>query len=38
VSMPLVAPAIGNAVATLTGVRLRAAPMTKERVLAALKA
>jgi isoquinoline 1-oxidoreductase beta subunit len=38
VSMPLVAPAIGNAVATLTGKRLRAAPMTKERVLAALKA
>jgi isoquinoline 1-oxidoreductase beta subunit len=38
VSMPLVAPAIGNAVAALTGVRLRAAPMTKDRVLAALKA
>jgi isoquinoline 1-oxidoreductase beta subunit len=37
VSMPLVAPAIGNAVAALTGKRLRAAPMTKERVLAALK-
>lgn len=38
VSMPLVAPAIGNAVAALTGKRLRAAPMTKDRVLAALKA
>ena len=38
VSMPLVAPAIGNAVAKLTGVRLRVAPMTKDRVLAAFKA
>lgn len=38
VSMPLVAPAIGNAIAKLTGVRLRIAPMTKDRVLAALKA
>lgn len=37
VSMPLVAPAIGNAFTALTGVRLRAAPMTKDRVLAALK-
>jgi isoquinoline 1-oxidoreductase subunit beta len=37
VSMPLVAPAIGNAVAKLTGARLRVAPMTKDRVLAALK-
>jgi isoquinoline 1-oxidoreductase subunit beta len=35
---PLVAPAIGNAVAELTGVRLRHAPMTPDRVLAALKA
>jgi isoquinoline 1-oxidoreductase subunit beta len=34
----LVAPAIGNAVAALTGVRLRVAPMTPERVAAALKA
>jgi CO/xanthine dehydrogenase Mo-binding subunit len=36
--MPLVAPAIGNAFTALTGKRLRAAPMNKERVLAALKA
>jgi isoquinoline 1-oxidoreductase subunit beta len=35
---PLVAPAIANAVAALTGARLRLAPMTHERVLAALKA
>jgi isoquinoline 1-oxidoreductase beta subunit len=35
---PLVAPAIGNAVAGLTGVRLRHAPMTPDRVLAALNA
>jgi hypothetical protein len=35
---PLVAPAIGNAVAALTGVRLRQAPMTPDRVLAAIKA
>lgn len=34
---PLVAPAIANAVATLTGVRLRQMPMLPERVLAALK-
>jgi isoquinoline 1-oxidoreductase beta subunit len=33
---PLVAPAIGNAVAALTGVRLRETPMTPERVKAAL--
>jgi isoquinoline 1-oxidoreductase beta subunit len=35
---PPVAPAIANAIATLTGVRLRKAPMTPDRVLAALKA
>lgn len=35
---PLVAPAIANAVAELTGVRLRQMPMTPDRVLAALKA
>jgi isoquinoline 1-oxidoreductase beta subunit len=35
---PLVAPAIGNAVAELTDVRLRHTPMTPDRVLAALKA
>src|SRR5258708_4699992 len=35
---PLVAPAIGSAVAALTGVRLRRAPMTADRVQAALKA
>jgi isoquinoline 1-oxidoreductase beta subunit len=35
---PLVAPAIANAVAQLTGVRLRRTPMTPDRVLAALKA
>jgi len=35
---PLVAPAIANAVAELTGVRLRHTPMTSDRVLAALKA
>ena len=34
---PLVAPAIANAVAQLTGVRLRRTPMTPDRVLAALK-
>jgi isoquinoline 1-oxidoreductase beta subunit len=34
---PAVAPAIANAVATLTGVRLRQAPMTPDRMLAALK-
>ena len=34
---PLVAPAIGNAVAELTGVRLRSTPMTPDRVLTALK-
>lgn len=34
----LVAPAIGNAVAALTGTRLRVAPMTPARVAAALKA
>ncbi len=33
---PLVAPAIGNAVARLTGARLRHAPFTAERVKAAL--
>ena len=35
---PLVAPAIANAVAALTGARLRLAPMTRDRVKAALKA
>jgi isoquinoline 1-oxidoreductase beta subunit len=35
---PLVAPAIANAVAQLTGKRLRHTPMTPDRVLAALKA
>src|SRR5579864_775522 len=35
---PLVAPAIANAVAALTGARLRQAPMTPDRVLAAVKA
>ena len=35
---PLVAPAIANAVAELTGVRLRRTPMTPDRVLAALRA
>jgi isoquinoline 1-oxidoreductase subunit beta len=35
---PLVAPAIANAVAELTDVRLRHTPMTSDRVLAALKA
>jgi isoquinoline 1-oxidoreductase subunit beta len=34
---PLVAPAIGNAVAELAGVRLRHTPMLSSRVLAALK-
>jgi isoquinoline 1-oxidoreductase subunit beta len=38
IATPLVAPAIGNAVAALTGVRLRHAPMTPDRVLRALKA
>jgi isoquinoline 1-oxidoreductase beta subunit len=33
---PLVAPAIGNAVAELAGVRLRHTPMLPSRVLAAL--
>ncbi|SRR5579875_21626 len=35
---PLVAPAIANAFAALTGKRLRRTPMTPDRVLAALKA
>ncbi|HEX4192782.1 MAG TPA: molybdopterin cofactor-binding domain-containing protein [Stellaceae bacterium] len=38
IATPLVAPVIANAVAELTGVRLRHAPMTRESVLAALKA
>ena len=33
---PLVAPAIANAVAELTGVRLRETPMTSQRVKMAL--
>ena len=33
-----IAPAIGNALFTLTGVRLRRLPMTPERVKAALRA
>jgi isoquinoline 1-oxidoreductase beta subunit len=33
---PLIAPAISNAVAQLTGVRLRETPMTAERVKKAL--
>ena len=37
-ALPLVAPVIANAVARLTGARLRYAPMTPDRVLAALKA
>ena len=36
-SVPIVAPAISNAFAMLTGKRLRAIPMTPDRVLAALK-
>jgi len=35
--LPPLAPAIGNAVAALTGVRLRALPMTPDRVLAGLR-
>jgi len=38
IATPLVAPAIANAVAALTGARLRQAPMTPDRVLAALRA
>jgi len=38
IATPLVAPVIANAVAALTGARQRHAPMTKDRVLAALKA
>jgi isoquinoline 1-oxidoreductase beta subunit len=33
---PLIAPAIGNAIAQLTGVRLRETPMTPDRVKKAL--
>jgi len=36
--LPVVAPAIANAVASLTGKRLRHMPFTPERVMAALKA
>jgi isoquinoline 1-oxidoreductase beta subunit len=36
IATPLMAPAIGNAVAQLTKVRLRASPMTPERVKKAL--
>ena len=35
--LPPIAPAIGNAVAVLTGARLRQLPMIPERVLAAMK-
>ena len=35
-SVVMVAPAVNNAVARLTGVRLREAPMTQERVKKAL--
>jgi isoquinoline 1-oxidoreductase beta subunit len=35
-SVPIVAPAVNNAVARLTGVRLRESPMTRERVKKAL--
>jgi isoquinoline 1-oxidoreductase beta subunit len=35
-SVPIVAPAVANAVARLTGVRLREPPMTPERVKKAL--
>ena len=34
---PLVAPAIANAFASLTGVRIRQLPMSSDRVLAVLK-
>ena len=34
---PLVAPAIANAFAALTGVRIRQLPMSSDRVLAVLK-
>jgi isoquinoline 1-oxidoreductase beta subunit len=37
VGLPPIAPAIGNAVAALVGVRLRQLPMSPDRVLAALK-
>lgn len=33
---PVVAPAVSNAVAALTGARLRRTPMTPDRVVAAL--
>jgi isoquinoline 1-oxidoreductase beta subunit len=35
---PLVGPAISNAVAALTGARVRHSPLLPERVLAAMKA
>jgi CO/xanthine dehydrogenase Mo-binding subunit len=34
--VPIVAPAVNNAVARLTGVRLRESPMTQERMKKAL--
>jgi len=38
IGVPVVAPAIGNAIFRLTGVRLRRLPMSPQRVVAALKA
>jgi isoquinoline 1-oxidoreductase subunit beta len=35
-AVPIVAPAVNNALARLTGVRLRESPMTQERVKKAL--
>jgi len=38
VGLPPIAPAIGNAIASLTGARLRSLPMSPDRVLSALRA